>query len=167
MSFSSSEASVSLPAAPASSRPPRSVIIGLAIAVLLDTVVQLCWKLAARGAPEAASAWQTLGLVIHQPLFHLTALLWVCEFCNWILVLSKSDMSYATPITSLSYVTVALGSFLFLGERIPPLRMGGIAVILLGVWYLSGSGHRTVRSPRQRLPAGEGIEMPPGPGGRA
>lgn len=141
-------------------------MIGLAIAILFDTIVQLCWKFAARSVPDAMGPWQTLSLVIHQPLFHLTALFWVAEFFNWILVLSKSDMSYATPITSLSYVTVAVGSCVLLGERIPPLRIAGIGVILIGVWYLSGSGHRTAGSAARKPVTSEGMAMPPGPGGR-
>jgi drug/metabolite transporter (DMT)-like permease len=114
-----------------------SVAAGLGLAILLDTIVQFTWKRAAGTVPTSAGAGQTLLLILHQPLFQLTVFLWVCQFINWMLVLGHADLSFAQPITALSYVTVALVGWLKLHEHIPPLRVAGIALIVIGVWQMS------------------------------
>lgn len=59
-------------------------------------------------------------------------------------MLSSADLSYAQPITALSYVTVSVGGVVLFGEYIPPHSMIGIMMILLGVWFISRTSHRTV-----------------------
>jgi drug/metabolite transporter (DMT)-like permease len=121
-----------------------SVAAGLGLAILLDTIVQFTWKRAADTVPASAGASQTLLLIVHQPLFQLTLLLWICQFVNWMLVLGNADLSFAQPITALSYVTVALVGWLGLHEHIPPLRIAGIALIVIGVWQMSRTHHVAV-----------------------
>lgn len=114
-----------------------SVIAGLGLAILLDTVVQFTWKKATSGVPDTTGAWQSLLLIAQQPLFHLTIALWVLQFANWMLVLAKADLSFAQPITALSLVTVAATGHFALHESIPPMRAVGIGLIVIGVWQLS------------------------------
>jgi drug/metabolite transporter (DMT)-like permease len=57
----------------------------------------------------------------------------------WILALSKSELSYIYPVAALSYVFVALLSFLIFHEDVTLLRWLGIAVICLGVFLVSRS----------------------------
>jgi drug/metabolite transporter (DMT)-like permease len=54
-------------------------------------------------------------------------------FVAYMLVLTWADYSYVQPASSFSYVSVALLSYFLLGEKIPPLRCLGIAVICVGV----------------------------------
>ena len=51
----------------------------------------------------------------------------------WMLAISILQVSYAFPMLSLGYVLVAVLSWVFLKERIPPSRWLDIAVIALGV----------------------------------
>jgi drug/metabolite transporter (DMT)-like permease len=55
----------------------------------------------------------------------------------WISILSRSELSWAFPILSLSYVLTALLSPLFLHESFAPQRLIGILVICLGVFLVS------------------------------
>ena len=55
----------------------------------------------------------------------------------WLFLLSRFDLSYIYPITSLSFVLGILVSFLFLGESIPWNRWAGTLVICSGVWLVS------------------------------
>jgi drug/metabolite transporter (DMT)-like permease len=125
-------------------RQRRAAWIGLAFAIALDTAAQLCWKAATLHASASASMWQTLVITLRQPLFQITVLLIILMFFNWMIVLSNADLSYAQPITALSYVTVSVIAVVLLDESIPPQRMIGIAMILLGVWFISSTRHRTV-----------------------
>ena len=124
-------------------RHSRTVWVGLALAILLDTVTQLCWKSAVGHVPETLGVWSSLGRVLSVPLFHFTLLLFLCQFVNWMVVLAHADLSYAQPITALSYVTVNVASMFLFHERISLLRLAGLGLILLGVWFISRTSHRT------------------------
>jgi drug/metabolite transporter (DMT)-like permease len=65
------------------------------------------------------------------------------QFVCWILLLSRADLSYAQPITALSFVSVAVCSVVFFGEKVGVMRLAGIAMILVGVWFISNTNHRT------------------------
>jgi len=54
-------------------------------------------------------------------------------FCCLLALLSWEAVSLVVPAMALSYVTGALGSKLFLGERLTPLRWMGIGLVSVGV----------------------------------
>lgn len=60
-------------------------------------------------------------------------ILFVSSMMLWLVVISKTELSKMYPIVSISYALVALLSHFFLKESLPPLRIAGIAVILVGV----------------------------------
>jgi drug/metabolite transporter (DMT)-like permease len=122
---------------------PRSVVIGLWLAIVLDTGVQLCWKLAVLKVPESAGFMETVAQTLRQPFFIAAISMFAAQFINWMHVLSKADLSYAQPITALSYVSVAILSAIYLNETVSPVHMAGIVLILLGVWFISNTDHRT------------------------
>jgi uncharacterized membrane protein len=57
----------------------------------------------------------------------------------WILALSKAELSRIYPFMALSYVFVALFSFLVFKEDVGLLRWAGIGVICFGVLLVSRS----------------------------
>ncbi|KAJ51586.1 multidrug transporter EmrE-like cation transporter [Clostridium tetanomorphum] len=61
------------------------------------------------------------------------------SFLLWIKVLSKVELSYAYPMVSLGYVLVMLFSYFIFKENITPLRILGIAFIILGVILVARS----------------------------
>src|SRR6516165_10342564 len=48
---------------------PLKLACGLGVAIILDTVVQVCWKTAAATIPAAASIWDTVAESLHHPIF--------------------------------------------------------------------------------------------------
>jgi len=96
---------------------------------VLDTVVQLLWKVA---ATEFEPLVVTLVVVI-----------FVAQLINWLRVLELSDLSYSQPITSLSYITVLGFSVIWLGEQLDPVKIAGILLILAGVWFISRGPHHS------------------------
>src|ERR1700758_494036 len=85
---------------------PTRLAVGLLIAILIDTVLQLVWKAAVLSLPSDGSPWLNVQAILHRPLFIFVVLLMPCQFFNWLMVLGKADLSFAQPITSLSYVSV-------------------------------------------------------------
>ncbi len=120
-----------------------ALAIGLALAIVLDTAGQLLWKYAVETLPHTAQPWPAVDAVLGQPLFLLVIAVFLAQLINWLKVLDQADLSFAQPITSLSYVSVAGLSTLLYGEPIGPVKALGIACILGGVWVIS-QGHRPV-----------------------
>lgn len=64
-------------------------------------------------------------------------------FVVQMLLLTWADYSYVQPASALAYATVAILSYLLLGESVSPLRWSGIAVICLGVLIVGRTSPRT------------------------
>lgn len=62
---------------------------------------------------------------------------YVVSVLVWLVVLSRVEVSFAYPMVSLGYIVTALAAYFWLGEAVGPLRVAGIAVILLGVYMVS------------------------------
>jgi len=62
---------------------------------------------------------------------------YIGAFFVWMLILRRSSLSLAFPLSSLVFVGVLLGSWLGLGEQISVLHWVGVAVIMAGVALLA------------------------------
>ena len=122
---------------------PAGLAIRLALAIALDTVVQILWKLAAMQLPVSASMAGTVEAALQQPIFLLVAALFAWQLINWLRVLERSDLSYSQPITSLSFVSVFVLSVVYLGERVDAQKVLGIALVFAGVWIIGRTHHDT------------------------
>jgi drug/metabolite transporter (DMT)-like permease len=134
----------------AGARVPLRLVIGLAVAIALDTGLQLVWKTGIAALPDTASVWETLLAVALNPIFALVALFMGAQLVNWLKVLDHADLSYAKPFTSLSYVTVSILSVLLLGERIAALQVVGIVIVVAGVWCVSQTKRATLGTEAER-----------------
>ena len=72
------------------------------------------------------------------PMLGVACLL--CFFLVHMLLLTWADYSYVQPATALAYASVAVLSYLVLGEYVSLLRWCGIALICLGV-FIVGRTH--------------------------
>jgi drug/metabolite transporter (DMT)-like permease len=74
------------------------------------------------------NGWLTAGLALH-----------VAALALWLVALRRAELSFAAPFIALSFVVVALLSWLFLHESFGPLRIAGTALVVLGVVLVSQS----------------------------
>lgn len=81
-----------------------------------------------RAAASTAAIWG--GLL----LFGLSALVWLT-------VLSRASLSFAYPFASLTYVLILVFDRFVLDEAVPPLRWGGVAFIVAGIFLISRTPH--------------------------
>jgi drug/metabolite transporter (DMT)-like permease len=79
-----------------------------------------------RGAAMTPLVW--LGLV----LFGLSALV-------WLVVLSKTSLSFAYPFASLTYVLIVVFDRFVLHEPVPPARWLGVALIVSGILVVAST----------------------------
>jgi drug/metabolite transporter (DMT)-like permease len=122
---------------------PARLAVGLLIAILIDTALQLVWKSAVLTLPHDGSPWLNLQAILQNPRFVFVIFLMGCQFFNWLMILGDADLSYAQPITSLSYVSVFFLSVLYLKEAADLFQIAGIMLVLVGVWFISQTEHLT------------------------
>jgi multidrug transporter EmrE-like cation transporter len=118
------------------------VVAYVALAAGLSATGNLIIKNAAR----SMGGLNLSGGHLAQTLFHLFTnagiilglALYLVGFVLWAKVLSTVDISLAYPIfISLAFVIVVVGSRIFFGESLNPLKILGIAVIALGIIVVS------------------------------
>lgn len=117
--------------------------LGLALAILLDTAVQTLWKRASERLlrVDLVHAPQAL---LGTPLFFVVAILMAAQMLNWLKTLDHADVSFALPITALSYLSVAIVSAVWLAEPLTIGRLLGMALVLAGVIFVSRSEPNTI-----------------------
>ncbi len=64
---------------------------------------------------------------------------YVISVIVWLAVLSRVDVSMAYPMVSLGYIVTAIAAYYFFTEPLSALRIGGIFVILTGVYMIARS----------------------------
>lgn len=111
--------------------------IGLLAAVIVETLLQLIWKTTVLETGADPSPWATFGSIFANPLFLGVIALMTLQFFNWLLVLSRADLSYAKPVAALSYASVPALSVLLLHETVDLVEFSGLALIIVGVWFIS------------------------------
>ncbi len=110
----------------------------------LNAAAQLSLKVATRPLSQmsgfsAAVLAGSIRVLAASPWFWLGMGCYGASVCVWLAALAKAPVSTAYPMLSLGYIVVAAVSVLWLGESLSPLKMLGIALICLGVVFVSRS----------------------------
>ena len=118
------------------------VVAYVALAAVLSATGNLLIKNAARSMGglnlSGGQLARTLFHLFTNPGIVLGLALYLVGFVLWAKVLSTVDISLAYPIfVSLAFVIVVVGSRIFFGESLNPLKILGIAVITLGIIVVS------------------------------
>jgi drug/metabolite transporter (DMT)-like permease len=87
-----------------------------------DKIPTILWKV-------ATSPWVVIGLLVY-----------VSATFFWLIALSRVELSYAYPFASLSYIFMLAASWRLMGENPSLPRLGGVALICLGVIIISQTG---------------------------
>ena len=64
---------------------------------------------------------------------------YVISVVVWIMALSRVEVSIAYPLLSIGYVVNAITAYYLFGEAVTPMRLTGIAIIIVGVWIVARS----------------------------
>lgn len=65
--------------------------------------------------------------------------MYVVSVMVWLLVLSRTQVSFAYPMLSIGYIVNAFAAYYFFGEPLTSLRMLGIFIIISGVYLVAQS----------------------------
>lgn len=120
------------------------ILIVICFNDVIETFAHFCFKKGADLLPSFElhninDAFTFAATMLSSPYVWAGLLSVFLIFVSWSTILSKIDLSLATPATSFSYIMVALIAWLFFFEHISPLRWIGILFILAGVAAISKS----------------------------
>ena len=59
----------------------------------------------------------------------------------WIVVLSRTSLSFAYPFASLTYVLILMADRFVLDQEVPALRYAGVAFIVVGIVLVAQTRH--------------------------
>jgi drug/metabolite transporter (DMT)-like permease len=83
----------------------------------------------------------SLRAVVSTPSIWLGLVLFGASAVVWLVVLSRTTLSFAYPFASLTYVLILLADRFLLDQRIPPLRYAGVAFIIVGIVLVAQTRH--------------------------
>jgi multidrug transporter EmrE-like cation transporter len=95
----------------------------------------LKWQVLKAGALPAENAdrlWFLVKLLLNPWVIAAFAAAFVASL-TWMLAMTKLDLSHAYPMTALTFCLVVLGSAVVFHEPITPLKLIGLALIVVGV----------------------------------
>tara|TARA_A100000171_G_scaffold52947_1_gene74492 strand:- start:845 stop:1219 length:375 start_codon:yes stop_codon:yes gene_type:complete len=111
--------------------------------VLLNTAAQILLKVGMKSIGHfdfiLQNFWPIFLKIAQNPAIIGGLFLYVLSVGFWMMALSRVDVSYAYPLSSLGYVFTALAGYWFLQENLSATRILGIIVILGGVYLVSKS----------------------------
>ena len=108
-----------------------------ALLIATESAGQLFTKVAGDQLGQMDFSWQWLVEVAHNPAILAAIASYLGAFFVWMLILRRSSLSLAFPLSSLVFVAVLLGSWLGLGEHISLLHWVGVGVIIGGIALLA------------------------------
>ena len=120
--------------------PSREVLLWASF-IGLSALTQLSFKAAGDNLGGLDFGLGFMGEALAHPSVWLAISGYITVFVVWIVILQKTPLARAFLMTALVYVPVTIGAWLWFGEQIGWIRVGGIALIAGGVAMLGvGSG---------------------------
>ena len=83
----------------------------------------------------------SLKVLVAQPFVWGGLLLFGLSALVWLVVLSRTSLSFAYPFAALTYVLILLFDHFILEEQVPALRWAGVALIAVGIFLVSRTPH--------------------------
>lgn len=107
----------------------------VALGVVLNVGAQVALKMTGRGGGEIG-----LSAIIQDPVrwllnpwFLLGLVLYAVSVINWLIVLTRVDLSIAYALMSTGYILTFLAGVWLFGEPVTQMRIVGLTVIVVGV----------------------------------
>ncbi len=116
----------------------------VAVCILAGSAGQIFWKQGMSRIDKISDISDLLQVNTAWKIFTNTyiilgIILYAISVFLWLGAMSSLDVSYMYPLLSLGYVLTAVLSFVLIGENITLLRWTGIALILVGCFFITKS----------------------------
>jgi drug/metabolite transporter (DMT)-like permease len=112
------------------------------LSVILGAVGQLLLKVAVTNTGVLTLSLDALLTMATNPILILALATYGVSACLWLIALMKTDLSFAYPFLSLTYIVVLVGSVIFFKENVSPLRLLGFIVVMTGLFIIARDARR-------------------------
>jgi multidrug transporter EmrE-like cation transporter len=116
----------------------RSLLL-VSLCTIFGAAAQILMKTGTKGLPPAGNLVDTVIGIFTNPYLFAGYSLYGISAVLLILALRHGELSILYPVIALTYVWVAILSVVVFQEQMPPLRIAGIATVVLGVAILGRS----------------------------
>jgi len=115
------------------------------LSVSLAALAQLTLKhgtdqVTARSGPLQLGA-ESLRAIVTTPSIWAGLIVFGLSAVVWIVVLSRTSLSFAYPFASLTYVLILMADRFVLDQEVPGLRYAGVAFIVVGIVLVAQTRH--------------------------
>ena len=128
------------------------LILVILLSVALAATAQLTLKYGVDRVTKQGPEGEVSGIVLSEPVasavrvakepfIWLGLALFGFSAALWIVVLSRTALSFAYPFAALTYVIILLFDRFVLHETVPPLRWLGVAFVITGIVIVSRTPH--------------------------
>jgi drug/metabolite transporter (DMT)-like permease len=111
------------------------------VSVALASLAQLTLKAGMNQVTEASGAVTvstgSIKEIVTTPLVIGGLAIFALSAAVWILVLSRTSLSFAYPFAALTYLIILIVDRFVLHETIPPVRWVGVGLIMAGIVLVS------------------------------
>ena len=115
----------------------------LGISVIFNTIASLLMKKGAGPIMEEQGFNSAKGFLAHvMPAVNIYTFLGIAllgiSFATFMVVLSRVELSIAQPMLAMTYAITAVAAYFIFGEALTAAKISGIAIIIFGIFILSG-----------------------------
>lgn len=125
--------------------PSQETIAIVLSALIFNALGSVLFKMGAgqqtarRHSGRISSTLAFAGDMLSNKKILLGLLLQVGAIIGWLAFMSRMDLSFAFPMTSISNVTILLASHFLLHEHVSPRRWWGVLLILVGITIIANT----------------------------
>lgn len=104
-----------------------------ALIPVFDTTNQVCMKFLGMHIGQIGFGLEWLSRAVSSPFLWLAFASDIGNFITWMLILKRSNLSFASPVASIGYVTISMVAWFFFKEELYIRQVIGLALIMFGV----------------------------------
>jgi len=114
-----------------------AILVSVSLAVVGQLLLKIGMLRMGRFPLNISTIVQQYTRVLLNPFIIAGIIGFALSMLVWLYVLSRLELSVAYPFVALNYVLILFASHFLLKETITPLKIMGVAVVVIGVYLVS------------------------------
>ena len=114
-----------------------AIFVSISLAVVGQLLLKIGMLRMGRFSLNISTIVQQYTRILLNPFIIAGIIGFALSMLVWLYVLSRLELSVAYPFVALNYVLILFASHFLLKETITPVKIMGVAVIVIGVYLIS------------------------------
>ena len=117
------------------------ILLSVTLAALAQLTLKHGTDQVTAGSGPLQLGSESLRAIVTTPTIWAGLVLFGLSAVVWIVVLSRTSLSFAYPFASLTYVLILMADRFVLDQEVPALRYAGVAFIVVGIVLVAQTRH--------------------------